>query len=243
MGNSNDGDLVSLSGAPIFRHTESTPWAPPQGEECIEQISDHIETYLGKVETVFHEILSDTVHIDVHFVKPSTAFPFARLITSGMSDLPMSTPAEASVPQFAELMVTLPADWKLDQQSFKDEDWYWPVRLIKYLAWMPHKFKTWLGFGHSIPNGDPSQPYASNTKLCGSIVLPSITVPCDFHTLRIHAQKEITFYAVVPLYEEEMDLKLRSGTDELLERLGKRDITDIISLTRPNVAKKRFGFR
>lgn len=242
MSNSNDGDTVSLSGAPIYRHTESTPWAPPRGEVCIEQISDHIETHLGKVETVFHEIASDTVHIDVHFVKPSEGFPFARLVTSGMSDLPMTTPAEASVPQFAELMVTLPASWRLDQKSFEDENWYWPVRLIKYLAWMPHKYKTWLGFGHSIPNGDPAEPYAANTKLCGAIVLPSITVPGEFHTLRIDDQKEITFYSVVPLYAEEMNLKLRSGTDELLERFSKKDVTDIISVNRPNVAKKLFGF-
>lgn len=107
---------------------------------------------------------------------------------------------------------------------------------------MPHKYKTWLGFGHSIPNGDPAEPYAANTKLCGAIVLPSITVPGEFHTLRIDDQKEITFYSVVPLYAEEMNLKLRSGTDELLERFSKKDITDIISVTRPNVAKKLFGF-
>jgi len=234
--------IVALSGSPIYHHTESTPWSAPQGEEYIEQISEHIERYLGKVETVFHEIVSDTVHIDVHFVKPSDEFPFARLVTSGMSDLPMTTPPEVDVPKYVELVVTLPPDWKLDQKSFEDENWYWPVRLIKYLARLPHKYETWLGWGHTIPNGDPTESYAPSTQLNGAIVLPSITVPDEFHTLRIDEKKEITFYAVVPLYKEEMDLKLRSGTDKLLERLGKKEITDVIDPKRTNVAKKLFGF-
>ncbi len=80
--------VVSMGGSPIYHHGEATHWQAPQGEECIEQISSHIEAHLGKVETVFHEILSDIVHIDVHFVKPTSEFPFVRLVTSGMSDLP-----------------------------------------------------------------------------------------------------------------------------------------------------------
>ena len=35
-------NVVSLHGDPIYHHTESTPWAPPQGEICLQQISDHI---------------------------------------------------------------------------------------------------------------------------------------------------------------------------------------------------------
>ncbi|MGZ3159870.1 MAG: suppressor of fused domain protein, partial [Burkholderiaceae bacterium] len=204
-------------------------------------ISDHIERYLGEIETVLHEIISDTVHIDVHIVKPSADFPYIRLVTSGMSDLPMTVPAGSGAPEYVELMLTLPADWKLDQKSFEDENWFWPVSQLKYLARFPHKFQTWLGWGHTVPNGDPAEPYSPTTKLCGAIVLPSVTVPDAFHTLRIDDKKEITFYAVVPLFKDEMNLKLRSGTDELLKRFGKKGISDIFSPTRSNVAKKWFG--
>ncbi len=61
-------DLVSLSGSPIYRHGDTSPWAAPSGEEFIQEISAHIEKHLGAVETVFHEIVSDAVHVDVHFV-------------------------------------------------------------------------------------------------------------------------------------------------------------------------------
>lgn len=234
--------VVSLSGAPIFHHTEAAPFEGPRGEECIEQISGHIETHLGKVESVFHEIISDAVHIDVHFVKASADFPFIRLVTSGMSDLPMTIPEGSEVPKFVELLITLPGDWRLDQASFEDEAWYWPVRLIKQLARLPHKYNTWLGFGHTVPNGDPAAPYAPSTKLCGAMVLPSVTVPDGFHKLRIDEHKEITFLSVVPLYDEEMNLKLRVGLDELLDKLGNMNVSDVVDPARRNVAKKRFGF-
>ena len=233
--------LTSLSGSPIYRHGEASAWEPPKGEEFIEQISAHIEKHLGPVETVFHEIVSDTVHIDVHFVKPTKDCPFIRLVTSGMSDLPMTTPENPEIPRYVELLITLPADWHLDQASFNDEQWYWPIRLLKNLARLPHKHQTWLGWGHTVPNGDPPELYASNTSFCGAIVLPSVTVPPSFHCLDIPDRKRITFYAVVPLYESEMNLKLRLGSDELTKRFDRKGITDVVAIARKDVSRKILG--
>jgi hypothetical protein len=233
--------IVSMSGGPILQHGPAAPRQVPRGEMSLEEISNHIEAHLGKVDFVFHELVSDTVHIDIHIVKPQKSFPFVRLVTSGMSDLPMTIPEDASVPRFAEVMVTLPATWALDQESFQDERWYWPVRLLKELARLPHKHGTWLGFGHTVPNGDPSEPYAANTKLCGALILPSVTVPDEFHTLRIDEAKEITFFSVVPLYADEMALKLREGVDELLDKFDSAELTDVIDPLRRSVLKKRFG--
>lgn len=232
---------VPPGGDSIYHHAETAPWAAPQGEGCIEQIADHIRQHLGQVETVFHEMVSDTVHIDVHCVSATEDFPYVRLVTSGMSDLAMHIPKEVDVPRFTELMVTLPADWKLDQESLKDENWYWPIRMLKTLARMPHKYQTWLGWGHTVPNGDPAEPYAPDTLLNGAIILPSITVPDQFHKLRIDDHKQIAFLAVVPLYQEEMELKLRAGTDTLLEQLSKKFVSDVIDPARTNAVKKRFG--
>ncbi len=233
------GKVVSLSGQPIYHHDEPAPFAPPQGEEFIEEISEHIERHLGAISTVFHEVISDTVHIDVHIVPPNQDFAGVRLITSGMSDLPMAVPEGLEGLRFAELMLTLPADWKLDQESFEDETWYWPVRLLKTLARLPHKHDTWLGFGHTVPNGDPEEPYAPGVPFTGAIILPPVTTPPEFSHLSIPDAKDIQFYSVVPLYPEEMALKLRKGSDELLDRFDRHGVNDAISLSRKNVAKKR----
>ena len=109
---SNPFDDVSPGGSPILVHSRQKDFTPPQGEEHIEAIGAHIERHLGPVSGVFHEIISDLVHIDVHVVPANEQFPYLRLVTSGMSDLPMTVPAEvdADVPRYMELMVTLPAD-------------------------------------------------------------------------------------------------------------------------------------
>jgi len=233
--------VVSLSGSPIYQHGEALPWATPPGAEYIAQISAHIEKHLGPVETVFHELVSDKVHIDVHFVNPTADFPYVRLVTSGMSDLPMRTPEDERIPKYAELAITLPPDWKLAQSDMQDECWYWPIRLLKVLARLPHEYETWLGWGHTVPNGDPPLPYANNTKLCGALVVPSVTVPEGFHTLKIEGVKDISFFAVVPLYASEMNLKLRSGLDALLKRFDKHGVSDIVDLSRKDAAARRFG--
>jgi hypothetical protein len=228
----------SLATAPIY--PEAMPRIAAPAEQAGGPISEHIERHLGPVDAVFHEITSEGVRIEIHVVAPTEKFPFVRLVTSGMSDLPMATP-DGEVHRHAELMITLPADWKLDEESFKDESWYWPVSLLRYLAHFPRKYQTWLGWGHTIPNGDPAQPYAKSTELCGAILLSSPTVPEEFHTLKVGADKEIVFYSIIPLYREEMDLKLRSGTDKLLERLFKKGVSDVIGPMRKNVGKKVFG--
>jgi len=187
----------------------------------LEAISAHIVTHLGEVDTVFHEIASSIVHIDVHIVKPSTQFPYIRLVTSGMSDLRMNVPEELDVPKFLELMVTLPPEWKVDSESFNDENWYWPVRLLKFLVRFPHQYSTWFGYGHTIPNEDPPKPYAPKTRLCCALILPSPTVPEKFISLEISPEKTIYFLAVLPLYAEEMQQKLKEGGNDFLKKLSK----------------------
>ena len=52
----------------------------------------------------------------------------------------------------AELVIALPADWKLNQESMQDERWYWPIRLLKALARLPIYNDTWLAWGHTMDN-------------------------------------------------------------------------------------------
>ena len=117
----------------------------------------------------------------------------------------------------------------------------WPVRNLKYLARFPHKYNSWFGWGHTIPNGNPPENFSDNTKLNGAIILPPLNVPDKFRALKIDAGKEIHFFTFMPLYQEEMDLKLKKGSDELLNRFDKHGIDDIIDINRKNVAKKFLG--
>lgn len=230
----------SESGAPIYRHNVPEQGMPrgASGNPSTDEISDHIEKYVGPIHSVFHELASDLVHIDVHWVQPSNDRPYHTLVTSGMSDLAMHTPNELEGNDHAELSICLPKDWKLSEEDFEDEDNYWPIRWLKYLARFPHQYGTWLGHGHTIPNGNPPETFASNTQLNTMVLLPSVLLDEGFHQLQL-PDKTINFYTLIPLYEEEVQLKMKKGVDALYDGFDKHNVSDIIDINRPNTAKRK----
>ena len=240
----------SESGDPIFRYDDVTAknFVPATGDnDNIIAISDHIEKYIGKVDFVFHEIVSDIVHIDVHWVKPTLEFPFNIFITSGMSDKPMNAPPEANDHRYAELCILLPSDWKISDNSyfqeihevFKDEKNYWPIRWLKIIARFPHEYGSWVGNGHTIPNGEDALPYADNTKFGCMIILPSLSLPKDFFKLKVNEEKTIEFYCLYPLYKEEMLFKLKKGRNALIDNFEKYHVDDIVNIKRVNACSKK----
>ncbi|MBL8877904.1 MAG: suppressor of fused domain protein [Phycisphaerales bacterium] len=240
------GEIEELPDDPegqIIRHTEPTKqFEPALGDsETIEAISEHISKHLGPVKLVFHEIVSDIVHIDVHWVAPRPDRPFHTLVTTGMSDRSMDAPPGAEGREYAELMAFLPPDWRLGRADLEDERWYWPVRWLKILARFPHQFDTWLWEWHTVPNGDPPEPFAANTRLSGVMLMTPQNAPPEFAELVI-GDKTIHFFALMPLYAEEMSHKLKHGAETLLPRFRKHGITDLVDVDRPNVCKKRFLF-
>src|SRR5262245_31999640 len=68
----------SESGRPIYRHgPRRKEFTPTTGDAAnIEQISAHIERYVGPVGTVYHELVSDLVHVDVHLVEADRDRPY-----------------------------------------------------------------------------------------------------------------------------------------------------------------------
>lgn len=241
---------TSESGSPIYRYEapKQNGYQPVSGEPSIDEISEHIEKYVGEIDLVFHELVSEHVHIDIHWVKPTKERPFHTLVTSGMSDIPMSTPEGIEGCDFAELSICLPEDWDLTNETWdesnnglKDEKNYWPIRWLKVLARFPHIYNTWLSHGHTIPNGDPAEAFAENTELNTMLLLPSVVFDEGFHTLELK-NKSVDFYALIPLYSEEVDLKMKKGVEALFDGFDKFDVSDILQIDRPNTAKRKRFF-
>lgn len=213
-------DLRSGSGNPILRHQHVAPRAHGVAHADDARIGAHIERFLGAGGMVWHEIISDRIHIDVHAVPPSQAYPFHVLVTSGMSALPMSVPTAMPGRDewlHAELCILLGPEWPLTQEAFADERHYWPIRLLKSLARLPHDFSTWLGWGHSIPNGDPPKPYAQGTQLCGSLIVPPFALGTEFFV--VPGEPALHVFQVLPVTAAEMKMKLDVGLDRLLEEM------------------------
>ena len=235
----------SESGAPIYRHeNRERGFEFAAGDsENIDRITEHIEAHVGPVATVFHELVSDLVHVDIHIVEPRPERNCYTLVTSGMSDRAMNVPEGYSECRFSELMISLPPDWPMSQESWKDEANYWPIRMLKFLSRFPHEYRTWLWAMHTIPNGNPPEPFAPNTRMTGVILLPPITLPQDFHQLAIDQDKTIHFHSVLPLHSDEMELKLKESAEALFDGFDRMRVSEVLNPARPSViAKKRSWF-
>ncbi|MFB9329368.1 suppressor of fused domain protein [Paenibacillus aurantiacus] len=237
---------TSPSGIPVYRHEakdREIEFATGD-DQAIARITAHVEQHIGPVANVFHELVSDLVHLDILFVPPTPQRNYHTLVTCGMSSRPMTVPEGAENFRYAELMLCLPPSWPMSEEAFRNEENYWPIRMLKTLARLPHEYGTWLYHAHTIPNGDPAAPYARNTKLAGMLVELPTTVedPHAFFALNMEPDKDVHFFTLVPLYAEEMNLKLAQGTEALLEKLAQAGVNEIVQLNRKNVAKKKlFG--
>jgi hypothetical protein len=218
---------ISAGGSRIYRH--DAPAGEPEialgDEQLIEAVSGHVERHIGPIEQVFHELVSPTVHLDVLCVDPSDERPWFTLVTCGMSAKPMRAPEPGLT--HAELALALPPDWPMEQEAWRDERHYWPIRLLKFLGRLPHEYDTWLGNGHTIPNDDPPAPYAPGTALCGAIVAAPQLPPESFGLLERPAGP-VRFYGVVALHAAEMRFKLDRGADDLYDRLAAAGVSELV---------------
>ena len=198
-------------------------------EEEMEAVERHIQQYFGKFENVFHELASPDIHVDICVVPPSEDRDYYTLITMGMGAHRMNVPEELAEYKLerAELAIALPADWKLDQESMKDERWYWPIRLLKSLARLPINCDSWLGHGHTVEN---REPFADNTKLCTATLIGPQDTEDGSEVCTLPGGEEVNFYQVIPLYADELDYKLEHDADALLNKM--RGISFVVDPTR-----------
>ncbi|GLY00598.1 suppressor of fused domain protein [Actinoplanes sp. NBRC 101535] len=244
------GSADSIGGAPgeagprgsgILRHVpvhDGFVAAPGQREEMAEAIDRHIAAHFGPVDFVLHELGSHLVGVHVYVTEPTEERPFRTLITSGMSDLPMTVPGGHGISPYAEVMIALPADWQFTEAVHPtgDDTWEWPIRLLKEVARLPHEYATWIGPWHSLPNGDPMLPYAPSVPFTGVVVTPMLRVPAEARTVVVGDGTEISLLALVPLHPGEVTVKLEQGTDALIDILDRGAITELLDPSRPSYA-------
>ena len=202
-------------------------------EDEMSAIEHHIKNAFGAFENVFHELVSPDIHVDICVIPPSEERDYYTLVTMGMGAHRMNVPEELAEYKLerAELAIALPPDWKLDEESLKEEQWYWPIGLLKVLARLPIAEDTWLGFGHTM---DKQSPFAEGTKLCGALLVgPQDIVWTGGEVCTLPSGEEVNFYQVIPLYRNEIEYKLEHDADALLKKMA--GISFVVNPTRRDV--------
>lgn len=242
-----DGGERSGAGDPILRHeSRDRPFEPSTGAGArrnLEAVERHLVEHLGPDPMVWHELVSDLVHVDVFLWWPTPERPMYTLATVGMSERRMTLPRELrhdrEVSDRAELVLCLPSWWPVPEPGTGDRwgaDDYYPVEWLRRLARLPHEFDTWLGFGHTVPNGDPAHPFTSGTDLAGWILLSPITLPQSFWRLDRRGAPLVDFFGVVGVHADEMDQKLARGTNSLFAGFNAHQVTELLDPRRRSTA-------
>jgi tetratricopeptide (TPR) repeat protein len=228
---------ASISEAEIRRRQEISGYAPEcYAEEDLHALEAHIEKCFGPYRNVFHEIESPDIHVDIAVVEPSPQRNYYSLITMGMGARKMRTPPDMDGMDRAEVMICLPPDWDLDK--LEDERWYWPIRWLKIMARLPINEDAWLGWGHTIPNGEP---FADNTRLSSILLLNPGAFGEESACCDLPGGERVNFYQMIPLYEEETQFKIKNNVQILLNFMD-REALEYVHIDRENICGDTITF-
>jgi len=164
--------------------------------------------FFGDASSVSHEIIPLIPHIDVYtYEHGQHGRNYCTLVTGGMSDMEMSLPAGAKgAPRRVELIFYCSEP----KQEYLDT--------LRRLAHFPHDNKSWIGAGHTMPNGNPPEPFWDSPVLDTLLFMPTIVNPDGGLASRLRlAEEPVHFLWVVPLTTPECNLKLAVGFDAILD--------------------------
>jgi hypothetical protein len=182
--------------------TDESTAAFPEAREAV------YDRLFGEARSVSHEVFPLIPHVDVftYYRRGKDDRDVCALVTSGMSDLEMSVPAGVEAPRRCELIL------------YCSEPKPEYIETMRWLAHFPHDQKTWIGSGHTIPNGNPPAPFWGSSVLDTILLIPPI-VKRD-QTLQDELSlggEAVHFLWMVPLTAPECHLKLAKGLDTLLD--------------------------
>ncbi len=163
--------------------------------------------------------------------------PVQALFTIGLSDHRL--PDEDDEFNCTELRMLLPPDWPLDEAALADPRWNWPVKWLQRIATRLrdserlYATKEAAYFPPVFMNGDPPEPLAAETKLCGWLGLNSSS-----NHVQMPDCRWISLLDLHPIYTEERDVVLSKpdAWETFMQRLEERGIPMHIDPQRENAA-------
>lgn len=194
-------------------------------EEDGTKIINYMQEHLGEFNGTISEIIPGSkVSIDINIINPTPERNYITLITSGMSEYPMEYVNGEY--KYAELIIKLPHDWKLDEESCKDEENYWPIRMLRLIGHLPHLNSGYINEEVIVPHGEPDEPpypfteetWLSSLMLCKAEDIP----PYVFED-----GAKIDFFTLVPITIDEEPLVQEEGSNNVMHMLPSKDVVDL----------------
>lgn len=203
-----------------------------------ESLTSYLEAELGALEGMHTEIVPDDPPVDLLVVAPTPERNCRVVVTCGMAAAPMDPPPDFAAYRRAELVLCLPDGWPLGGDAGAAASW--PLAMLRRAARVPRWLDTWLFAGHTMPNGDPAEPWGPATELCGAIATAPRLAFDGQARVDLGAGERIDLLGLVPLYEDELRFKLDCGGAAMVERLRAGGVTELLDPVRSSVAPERW---
>lgn len=175
-------------------------------------VENYIIKNIGDIYTVFHEMYSPDLHVDICVIPPQRGFDYCALVTSGMGSYEMNMPEDLEEYELerAELIMCVPPEMVDPSDS---DSWF--IDIMRTVAHLPLERNSWLAHGHTVGAGqgntiDSSMPYNA-VILKGANEFNDEPLPKCY----LPSGEVVNFYYLVPIYAEELDFKLSNGASKL----------------------------
>ncbi len=199
--------------------------------DTVQLVGRHIESHLGSVKHIVRYKNPAGFSTDIQIVPPTLGRNYYTLVSSGMSDKPMTTPANLHQYRYAELYMHMPDNWKHDPGEPNAD--LWPIDLMLKLAQLPHNTASWLGYGCCISFEELASP--TRNAFTSVLLASSLYEHEQFQTLQASPSKRIHFYNVCPLYAEEQELVQLAGATYQEDLFILKGLTGAVDFDRKSV--------
>jgi hypothetical protein len=200
----------------------------PGGSAAVAAVRAHLEARLGPAQAL---PAAAPLPFDVYVVRPPDEDEPLVLFTLGASAAPMAVPPEVRLPARFELMMRVPRGWPLDEP---DRTWGWPLAWLRAIAQLPARFGSWLGAGHTVPNGEPPRPLVAGSELCCFVLVPPVVLD-EGDDVVATPEGPVALLSAMPIHASELAFLLERGLGELVARLTAAEVDDVIDPARPPV--------
>lgn len=196
------------------------------GENRVKEFTDYGEGYISLLQ------------IDIQ-----TQHSLRVLMTNGISDYQMPIPEHLTSVKdrvFTEIFFCIPSYWELSDKDNPNRNW--PIKVLQKLAKNLLGNKTWYGPGHTIANGNPTQPISDLMQQEYFLLTDPIHLENHLAPLTI-GDKTIHFLAVIPLFNKEYDQLVYKAYPKWIRKYRNRNGNEILDDFKTESSSKFSFFR
>lgn len=165
----------------------------------------------------------------MNLIESTKSRPYKILYTSGLSNFDQKSTEKFPEFKHIELYFCLPDYWDLQKND-------WPITWLNKLAEIPQKNNTWFGPGDTIPAGKPAESINEKFSQNHFMLVEPMLFKDDIETIEID-DKAVKFLAVIPIYQNELEYKLKSSAKVFVAKYQFKKYNELVDEYRLNISK------